>query len=114
MASAASQQHTLKVNLAQTEAEKTDQAVTKRKPTPDSDQSVSEKLPAEIQEPKTDINHLEDRVREKQQADRYRKPPRMRRSRGGPKPHMDANNAKCTFRIFFWGRGGKPCPLGVA
>ena len=85
MASAASQQHTLKVNLAQTEAEKTDHAVTKRKPKPDLDQSVSEKLLAEIQEIKTDINRLKGQVREKQQADRYKKPPRMSRSRGGHK-----------------------------
>ena len=79
MASTASQQRTLKVNLAQTEVEKTDHAAMERKPKPDSDQSVSEKLLAEIQEIKTDINHLKDQVREKQQADRYRKPPRMSR-----------------------------------
>ena len=88
MASAAGQQRTLKVNFAQTEAEKTDHAVTKRKAKPDSDQSVSENLLAEIEEIKTDINHLKDQVREKQQANRYRKPPRMSRQRGGPKiPH---------------------------
>ena len=84
MASAAGQQRTLKVNLAQTEAEKTDHVVTKRKPKTDSDQSVNEKLLAEIQEIKTDINHLKDQVHEKQQANRYRKPPRMSRPRGGP------------------------------
>ena len=32
-----------------------------------------------------DINHLKDQVWEKQKADRYRKLPRMSRSRGGPK-----------------------------
>ena len=69
MASAASQQLTLNVNLAQTEADKTDHAVTKHKPKPDSDQSVSEKLLAEIQEIKMNMNHLKDQVREKQQAD---------------------------------------------
>ena len=84
MASAAGQQRTLKVNLAQTEAEKTYHAVTKRKPKTDSDQSVNEKLLAEIQEIKTDINHLKDQVHEKQQANRYRKPPRMSRPRGRP------------------------------
>ena len=84
MASAAGQQHTLEVNLAQTEAEKTDRAVTKHKPKTDSDQSVNERLLAEIQEIKTDINHLKDQVCEKQQANRYRKPPRMSRPRGGP------------------------------
>ena len=84
MALAAGQQRTLKVNLAQTEAEKTDHAVTKRKPKTDSNQSVNEKLLAEIQEIKTDINHSKDQVREKQQANRYRKPPRMSRSQGGP------------------------------
>ena len=68
MASAAGKQRTLKVNLAQTEAEKTDHAVTKRKPKTDSNQSVNEKLLPEIQEIKTDINHLKDQVREKQQA----------------------------------------------
>ena len=83
-ASAAGQQRTLKVNLAQTEAKKTDRAVTKRKPKIDSDQSVNEKLLAEIQEIKTDINHLKDQVREKQQANTYRKPHRMSRPRGGP------------------------------
>ena len=81
MASVAGQQRTLKVNLAQTEAEKTDRAVTKRKPK--TDQSVNEKLLAEIQEIKTDINHLKDQVREKQQANRYRKPLGMSRPRGG-------------------------------
>ena len=81
MASAAGQQRTLKVNLAQTEAEKTDHAVTKRKPKTD---SVNERLLAEIQEIKTDINHLKDQVRGKQQANRYRKPPRMSRTRGRP------------------------------
>ena len=65
MASAAGQQRTLKVNLAQTETEKTDCAVAKRKPKTDSDQSVNEKLLAGIQEIKTDINHLKDQVREK-------------------------------------------------
>ena len=84
MASAAGQQRTLKVNFAQTEAEKTDHAVTKRKPKTDSDQSVNERLLAEIQEIKTDINHLKDQVREKQQANRYRKPLRMSRPWGGP------------------------------
>ena len=84
MASVAGQQRTLKVNLAQTEAEKTDHAVTKSKPKTGSDQSVNEKLLAEIQEIKTDINHLKDQVHEKQQANRYRKPPRMSRPRGGP------------------------------
>ena len=84
MASAAGQQRTLKVNLAQTEAEKTDRAVTTCKPKTDSDQSVNEKLLTEIQEIKTDINHLKDQVREKQQTNRYRKPPRMSRPRGGP------------------------------
>ena len=78
------QQRTLKVNLAQTEEEKTDHAATKRKPKTGSDQSVNEKLLAEIQEIKTDINHLKDQVHEKQQANRYRKPPRMSRPRGGP------------------------------
>ena len=88
MASAAGQQCTLKVNLAQTEAEKTDRAVTKRKPKTDSDQSVNEKLLAEIQEIKTDINQLKDQVRKKQQTNRYRKPPRMSRPRCGPTiPH---------------------------
>ena len=94
IASAANQQRTLKVNLAQTEAEKTDYAVTKRKPKPDSDQSVSEKLLAKIQEIKMDINHLKDQVREKQQADRYRRPPRVSGQGVGLKPHVDANNAK--------------------
>ena len=84
MASAAGHQCSLKVNLAQTEAEKTDCAVTKCKPKTDSDQSVNEKLSAEIQEIKTDINHLKYQVREKQQANRYRKPPRMSRPWGGP------------------------------
>ena len=84
MASAAGQQRTLKVNLAQTEAEKTDHAVTKRKPKTDSNRSVNEKLLAEIQEIKADINHLKDQVREKQQANRSRKPPRMSRPWGGP------------------------------
>ena len=42
MASAAGQQRTLKMNLAQTEAEKTDHAATKRKPKTGSDQSVNE------------------------------------------------------------------------
>ena len=88
MASAAGQQRTLKVNLAQTEAEKTDHAATKRKPKTGSDQSVNEKLLAEIQEIKTDIHHLKDQVHKKQQANRYRKPPRMSRPRGGPTtPH---------------------------
>ena len=88
MASAAGQQRTLKVNLAQTEAEKTDHAVTKCKPKTDSDQSVNERLLAEIQEIKTDINHLKDQVHEKQQANRYRKPPKMSRPWGGPTiPH---------------------------
>ena len=64
MASAAGQQRTLKVNLAQTEAEKTDHAATKRKPKTGSDQSVNEKLLAEIQEIKTDIHHLKDQVHE--------------------------------------------------
>ena len=67
-----------------TEAEKTDHAVTKRKPKTDSDQSVNERLLAETQEIKTDINHLKDQVHEKQQANRYRKPPRMSRPWGGP------------------------------
>ena len=84
MASAAGQQYILKVKLAQTEAEKTDRAATKRKPKTDSDQSVNDKLLAEIQEIKTDINHLKDQVREKQQANRYRKLPRMSRPWGGP------------------------------
>ena len=84
MASAAGQQRTRKVNLVQTEAERTDHAVTKLKPKTDSDQSVNEKLLAEIQEIKTDINHLKDQVREKQQANKYRKPLRMSRPRGGP------------------------------
>ena len=84
MASAAGQQRTLKVNLAQTEAEKTDHAVTKCKPKTGSHQTVNEKLLAEIQEIKTDINHLKDQVHEKQQTNRYRKPPRMSRSRGRP------------------------------
>ena len=84
MASAAGQQRTLKVNLAQTEAEKTDHAATKRKPKTGSDQSVNEKLLAEIPEIKTDIHHLKDQVHKKQQANRYRKPPRMSRPRGGP------------------------------
>ena len=84
MASVAGQQRTLKVNLAQTEEEKIDHAVTKRKPKTGSDQSVNEKLLAEIQEIKTDINHLKDQVREKQQANRYRKPPRMSIPRGWP------------------------------
>ena len=44
MASPAGQQRTVKVNLAQTEAEKTDHAATKRKPKTGSDQSVNEKL----------------------------------------------------------------------
>ena len=66
MASAAGQQRTLKVNLTQTEAEKTDHAVTKRKPKTDSNHSVNEKLLAEIQEIKTDINHFKDQVHEKQ------------------------------------------------
>ena len=77
MALASGQQCILKVNLAQTEAEKTDHAVTKRKPKAD---SVNERLLAEIQEIKTDINHLKE--------NRYRKPPRMSRPRGGPTiPH---------------------------
>ena len=80
MASAAGQQRTLKVNLAQTEVEKTDHAATKRKPKTGSDQSVNEKLLAEIQEIKTDIHHLKDQVHKKQQANRYR----MSRPRGGP------------------------------
>ena len=67
MASSAGQQRNLKVNLAQTEAEKTDHAVTKCKPKTDSNQSVNERLLAEIQEIKTDINHLKDQVHEKQQ-----------------------------------------------
>ena len=88
MASAAGQKRTLKVNLAQTGAEKTDHAATKHKPKTDSDQSVNEKLLAEIQEIKTDINHLKDQVHEKQQANRYRKPPRMSRPWEGPTvPH---------------------------
>ena len=42
-----------------TEAEKTDSAVTKRKPKTDSDQSVNEKLLAGIHEIKTDLKSLE-------------------------------------------------------
>ena len=85
MASAAGQQRTVKVNLAQEEAGKLDDAVAKRQPKPDSYQSVNEKLLAEIQEIKPDINYLKDQAREKQQANRYRKPPGMSRPRGGPK-----------------------------
>ena len=73
----------MKVNSAQAGPEPTKHVATKRsKPTGDPEQSINERLLAEIQEIKSYLNKLKGQVRNSQPAGAYRKPPRFNRPRG--------------------------------
>ena len=82
--SPSTQQGGVKVNSVQAVPEPTKHVAAKQsKPTGDPEQSISERLLAEIQDIKSDLNNLKGQVRNSQSTGGYRKPPRFDRPRGG-------------------------------